>query len=514
VSVDAGSMELDFIAQSVSSISGWQPQVSLAYPVFTTASTVYWNPIMRYAISIGVNIMNAPYGEQPIYITSATSLGFNAALIESDGGACTAGELMMTSYSNIANNINWNGQNQQALSSAGNTPGQTKCFNVPNDHPTVDEVNSLRSVGGPFCTSYLDYTQPTSIAYEVSTLVTPSPICTTVPTTISTISTIYISPTYTVTSALTNTVAPTSYVYVSGTQSLADQYLKKRGLEIPVATTLGTATRGIPPKVTSPPAHAHHRHTHRAAKREATSPSFISTWDASKISLACSQVATGTSTSTYYTSTATSYSGSATVTVLSTVDVLGKITTVTEAQTVSILTGTTVTNTALATHTSTSATSCPLQTQTSCFTITGHGPSQIENTTLSIISGDNQPSFLNWPGWSTGIFYLTCEGYLVNLPSMMALMKGTWGLAGGWVTFEQFSYATAIEQIGTCTQDTVAGTLTCGGLWGVVPLTPSLGDNVQDAYFPGWTDEAEYFGLGILLAVTLSYNDVTCPCQY
>jgi hypothetical protein len=109
VSVDAGSMELDFIAQSVSSISGWQPQVSLAYPVFTTASTVYWNPIMRYAISIGVNIMNAPYGEQPIYITSATSLGFNAALIESDGGACTAGELMMTSYSNIANNINWNG---------------------------------------------------------------------------------------------------------------------------------------------------------------------------------------------------------------------------------------------------------------------------------------------------------------------------------------------------------------------------------------------------------------------
>jgi hypothetical protein len=54
---------------------------------------------MRTALSIGVQLLNAPYREQPVYITTATSLGFNAALIESDGGACPAGQLMMTSFS-------------------------------------------------------------------------------------------------------------------------------------------------------------------------------------------------------------------------------------------------------------------------------------------------------------------------------------------------------------------------------------------------------------------------------
>lgn len=191
VSVNSGSMYLDFIAQTATNFQNWLPQVQYTYSVFSTAFSVSWIPIVRSSLWIGANIMNAPYGAQPIYITSATPIGFNVALIETDGGPYTAGELMMTSYSNVANNVVFNGKSPQVLSGQGNVAGSTNCFNIPNDQPPVDEVSSLRSIAAAYCTSYLGHSPPLTIAYGVSTITTPTTIQTTVPTMISTTSTVY-----------------------------------------------------------------------------------------------------------------------------------------------------------------------------------------------------------------------------------------------------------------------------------------------------------------------------------
>jgi hypothetical protein len=78
-------------------------------------------------------------------------------------------------------------------------------------------------------------------------------------------------------------------------------------------------------------------------KRIVSEPSMISTWDSSKVSFACSQIATGATTTTYFTSTATSYLGSVISTVYSTVDALGSIKTSTKPVYIYSLAGITVT---------------------------------------------------------------------------------------------------------------------------------------------------------------------------
>lgn len=173
VSVASGSMDLDFMTTTANNFKNWSPSVQYTYPIFSTASAVTWNPILRSALSIGVNIMNADYGAQPIYISSATSIGFNAALLLTEGGACSPGQLMMTSFSNVANNVKFTGRDNQLLAPSGDVAGTTQCFNVPNDKPTVPEVNSLRSVGGEFCTSYISYTPKVTVTYKVTTTTTP-----------------------------------------------------------------------------------------------------------------------------------------------------------------------------------------------------------------------------------------------------------------------------------------------------------------------------------------------------
>jgi hypothetical protein len=116
----AGSIDLDFIALAAQNgpaarslfntlatkiRNNWVPQLEYTYPVFTTPSQVLFSPVMRVAIDIAVNIMNAPYPSNPFQITSAISIGFDAGLVLSSGGICPAGERMMTSYWSASDNI-------------------------------------------------------------------------------------------------------------------------------------------------------------------------------------------------------------------------------------------------------------------------------------------------------------------------------------------------------------------------------------------------------------------------
>lgn len=507
MSINGGTMALDFMAQTAQYFNNWFPNVQYTYPTFKTSSKVTWNPIMRSSISIGVSILNSPYKTQPIYINSATSIGFNAALIDSNSGQCNAGQLMMTSYSNVQNSVNFNGANVQQLGPSGNVVGSTKCFTVPNDNPTRDEINSLRSVGSAFCTSYLGYRAPLTIAYGVSTLTTPTTVPTTIPTTISTASTIYVSPTILTVSTQQTIVQPTSYIYTAGTQSLGDQFRKKRGLEMPVATTLGTATRQAASRITANPS--------VLAKRQVAAPAMISTWDNTKVSLACSQIATGTSTSTYFTSTTTAFSGTITSTVYSTVDVLGQLVTKTNPQYIRSITITTVTQGA--TVTAATASSCPIQTQASCFRLTGHGAPHIDGKQLMMYYNDAfaAPIFggYGW-GWIPATFYLTCAGVLVNIETMKAIIPAR----DDWIEFLTKAQGGFSANAPTCTLDPSSKTMVCGGV-GWYTFTPfvtsSFGNTLP--WQPIWSDgiiPGGNFGytLGPLTPIVMTYEEVVCPC--
>jgi hypothetical protein len=227
----AGSVDLDFMllaaqnrpaARSLFSTfaaeirDNWVPQVEYTYPVFTTPSQVLFNPIMRVAIDIAVNIMNAPYPSDPFQITSAISIGFDAGLVLSSGGTCPAGNFMMTSYWSASDNVWAYGSVQEKLAATGDVVGETNCFNVSNDTPTNDEVDSLRSVGADFCTSYIGYNPPLTAVYDVTIITTPSTTQTTLLTTIWTTPTVYITTTLSTSSTTTTYVPPVSYVLASG----------------------------------------------------------------------------------------------------------------------------------------------------------------------------------------------------------------------------------------------------------------------------------------------------------
>ncbi|KAL4876406.1 hypothetical protein BJY04DRAFT_223042 [Aspergillus karnatakaensis] len=490
VSVDKGSLYLDFMENSATQAANWSPQVEYTYPVFTSAATVSFIPIMRSSVSIAVEIRDSGYGKQPIYLNSATAIGFDAALMLEDGGDCPAGQLMMTSYSDVTSNVQYTGSDPIVLSDSGDVAGETKCFAVPNNVPTVNEVNSLRSVGGEFCTAYLDYSPPTSVKYAVTTATGPSTIHTTLPRTIYYTSTAYEFPTATTVFVQTTTVDPTVYVTATGSQSLGDAQMKKRAIQ----------TAAPSPRVTSSP-------TLGLAGRAINEPAMVSDWEDDKISMACSQIATGTLTTTFYTSTATTYSGVVTSTVYSTVNALGDMVTQTFERVVVSYTATTVTADA-PTATATTATTCPLQTQVSCFTITGHGPEHIDGKQLHL---SPETDSLVWGGWGAGyepgIFYLTCAGELVSLPSMKSLSAPS----GMWVEFgEDASDGSNVK----CTKDTGASTLSCGAGWyAIPPVAVSVNDyRAFSGYWqPVWSAGSNEYGLE---GVALSYEGVECPCGY
>ncbi|RFU28817.1 hypothetical protein B7463_g7522, partial [Scytalidium lignicola] len=497
INLNQASLYLDYNQQSASSFTNWQPSVQFTYPSFTTNSKVTFIPIMRSALNIDVNILNAPYG-QPVSIISETSIGFSAQQAPASGGSCPAGQLQMTSYSNAANSIVWGSGSPLALAPSPNYPGQTTCFNVPNDIPSAAEIASLRSVGEDFCTSYIGYSPPTSAAYAVSTVTTPSTVGTTVTQTITTDSTVYLSTTQTSIITITTTVPSTSFIYTSGTQALGTQYLKRGLPDHPVPTTLLKATLSLPTVTATP--------TPQLGKRQVPAPTFISTWDSSKISYGCSQVATGTVTKTFYTSTSTSYSGTVTSTATAVSDVLGKVVTSNIGSMVYSLTAVTTT---VGSTTATTATSCPLQTQVSCFSITGHGQAHVDGKKLSRNDGYSSPMFGPWPSpdFEPAIFYLTCAGHLVSLPSQRVLIPQQ----DEWVEFSTFQTNAPV-----CTQDPETKSIVCGSGWYTYTEYPYSTPNNIDMrpWMPLWQGDAQIPYYETEAPVALTYDEVECPCAY
>ncbi|KAK6003345.1 hypothetical protein QM012_001190 [Aureobasidium pullulans] len=160
------------------------------------------------------------------------------------------------------------------------------------------DISYLNSTGAAFCTSYLGYVAPTK---TVKTTVTPG--ATTVFATVTkevTVTSVYSTETVSVTGAAANgkrgasvniitTTVELPFITVSGNETLVD-YMTST-LTVNAASTSGAV---ITPASVDPAASAA-----ALAKRSAIpTPSSILHWPSAKISSACSQIATGTVTST------------------------------------------------------------------------------------------------------------------------------------------------------------------------------------------------------------------------
>jgi hypothetical protein len=188
--------------------------------------------------------------------------------------------------------------------------------------------------------------------------------------------------------------------------------MKKGGLEIPAATTVQRATKLSAPKVIQTPAPA-------VNERGIAEPTMITAWDNIKISLACSQIATGTSTTTFFTSTATAYSGTVTSTVFSITDVLGKNRDINVRRN-SGLCYRNKNNVFRSSHCHSDdriQLSPPITSL--LLHLHGHGAPHIDGKQLYMQDDYASPIFGGWGNeYSLATFYLTCAGDLVVLPYM------------------------------------------------------------------------------------------------
>jgi hypothetical protein len=498
-----GSMNIDFMAKTVTNQAGWSPRADYIFPVFTTNAKVTWNPIMRTAFSIGVSVFNAPYGPQPVTITSSTSFAYQAALSLGDG-QCPWGQLKMTSYSDISNKVTLPGVGHTLLSKT-NGGSQPRCFNIPNSIPSISEVDSLRSVGADFCTSYLQYSAPTTVSYAILITAAPTTTQTTVTTTITTQSTQYLFPTIISVTTETVTGQPTSYLEYSGVQSISNTKLLKRDQEIPFMTTLERKVKAYS-SIPTPAAML-------LEKRLNVGPAMIRDWDSKKVSMACAQIATGTNTVTFFTSTSTSYTSTTTVTIRKSVDVLGSIVTSTYPVYFYSTTSTKVTSgdtTAISTPTS-----CPLQQQISCFTLTGHGRPHIDGKRLYLQSIGDRLIFGDWGSKSSPTqFYLSCNGYLIAHPAGIQMIK-IWG--NPWPGFMSPDTIPSHAISPKCVKDIVTKTLVCDeiGLFSEDPDPLAAQLAGEESWWPKW------YNYGFWQRITqsktplvLTYDDVSCTCSY
>ena len=479
MSWNGASASVDLSTLAVTNIKNWQPNLSIVSPTFAHAGTVTIYPYMRRMYNIKFSIFGSQVSNTATF-GSQTAIGFNAQTLDTATGSCVAGQLRLQSYASNKQVISFNtGSNVLLNSLAGAQPEQ--CINVPLDKPSAADISTLAAVGQQFCTSYINYIPSTKGVYVATT--------STVPRTVTTSTTIYVTSTPTVTTSTTTTAQNvrtiTTMTYVTGdaagTQSVQAPFFK-RAERLPQPTP-------------------------QLARRAVATPAIVATWSASKISFACSQVATGTVTSTFTTSTATVTSG--TTTSIST----------DYQPTVGMPTTTTLTSTAYTWSTSvyysassTLSASCPIQTQESCFKITAHGRPGIEGKQLGVANDRLVPG-LDRPSTT---FYVDCEGALVSLPDYRVL---TGADSTGFLSFSQWSDSSSRA---SCTKDVVQGTISCslGGsdiMW-IPELDPYWESTWYSAhplpdsrnYMPMWN--AAGLAGESYYPISWTYQEAACPC--
>lgn len=485
--------DVDLTTLEVSNIDGWQPDLEVTTPSFNRGAVVNVYPYMRRLYQIVFTILGSKIQSTATF-TSQTGLSYKASVDEDNAvGSCKAGQMRLQSYANNEQNIVFANGQSQLLNSFSQTQNEV-CFDVPSSRPTLEEIAALRVNGQDFCTSYNAYLPPVVGVYTTGTVYGTTTTTTTVTSVVLTTPTV-ISTTITnilATRAITTTATVTRSR--QGDATLAAQYQKRDDVSIPMITA-----PPVPAQVERSTSKNHH-------KRSIAPPTIISGWDTTKIRYACSQVATGKQTNTYTTEYSTSYTSTAVLT--DTYQSIAGGTPTTQM--------TTFTSYAWSTSTAYAATrsidsSCPLQSQASCFKIKGHGLPQIEGKELGLKDEVAQANF-NVPATT---FYLACDGSLVSLPDTRALVSTT-----GLFDFVPFGSTTSKTRI-KCAKNAVTNRLTCttsagsdiAYMWS--PSTPYFRTNfyqITPLEDPRYWNPTFVAGSADYLPVTFSYQKVDCPC--
>lgn len=504
---------------SVSDPSSFMPEPSFIYPVFSTGAKVSMSLVMQALVSMSINIMG-----QISITTSQTiqnTIGMNSEYSKDAVGACPANNLAVKSYVSTNNTLSINDGTPNMIYAAQSVT-QPRCFSVPQAVPDSSELAALASVGGPFCTSYLQYTPTSTWTVSTSTVPDPTIVYTTVTsTTVWDDTVINVFSTYRTTLTATSTVlSSTSYVYTSGSYSLPSQYLKRDSYPTPTASASAHPKRDIKP-------------LHR---RQIAIPGVASSWSPGMLSYACSQIATGASTSTY---TAVVYdtSGTTTDTYTHFVGVQGPVLTqlITTSQSLTLAT-TTVTSPGVATSTVT--TDCPFQTTASCMRIYGHGPPHLEGLPLAYNPDYDGADALHFGldpdlGYTETAWYLSSDGSLQAIYNYTASQLINWFggapqignyLSGNFTTIVPPNSVGYGIGLAVCTKNCATKTLQCCYedicTWYVVSVNMDLdwfySTTSQTPYSPLWGPVNFETGNPNLVEVPLSltYEDIQCPCPY
>ncbi|KAK5102798.1 hypothetical protein LTS08_003598 [Lithohypha guttulata] len=391
LSFNGAAVDLNYLNKAASNANGWQPAIQMTYPGFKNDAKINFSPVMATDIRIQMNVLKGVLNSYSA-VTNQLAIGFDASYSELATSSCGAKQLALVSYVSSQGNAVFNGGAPQLLNKAvSNNP--VKCYNVPQYFPTSEEISSLAQVGGDFCTSFIAYRPP------ISTIVTgtvTSLLSQTIETTTSVSTTTDIS-TSTITETLSTSLVATVSVTDRNTVSVGG------GSDSLVALQKRSPPTAVPQLV---------------RRDSVATPALVTTWENDKISYACSQIATGTKTTTLYTSTSTTYTSTSTNTVTATrfVGVDGPVASVTVTTTRYIVTSMLSSTIALADPT-TVTTECPLQTQAACFKVKAHGVDLIEGQYLgtglfpdrgfSVLGANSNPN--------DGIFYLDNTGKLISV---------------------------------------------------------------------------------------------------
>ncbi|GAM88113.1 hypothetical protein ANO11243_061440 [Dothideomycetidae sp. 11243] len=505
------SVDVNIGAQSVSNMRGWQPSIDVTYPTFSSDSAVSLYPYIRRSYSIDFEFIGSAQGERGLSLTfaSQSTMGFNATFLNAPAGTCAANQLRLISYAG-----NTALATLPSLSLLVKTPrtvllnnqaglNPEKCFNIPAQIPSSADMSYLSSSAQAFCTSYIGYVPPTVGVYtSAMSTVSATDYFTSTSTVVSTPT---VTATATTHSNITYIRPTSSYVLqsVTGAQVLASQYLRRDVPEYQPQMAFG----GMYPVTV-----AEEMTAVELRKRSVPTPALITNWPATEIAYACSRIATGTVTSTLTTSTSTVTSGTVNITSTSYVPAVGTPYTTT---TTSTIYSWSTSNTNIATPTLDAA--CPIQTQESCFTITGHGRPNIEGRQLGLYSTIDTPSF-NIPATT---FYIDCDNQLVSLPDLRVLG------ASNSSNFLSFGTWNNIVHPATCTKDTVQKTITCSVQGSNLMWIPEFEEYWLDNYWevlprddprlfmPMWTPSDAVVTTNNTMQsfpMTLSYDDTACAC--
>jgi hypothetical protein len=529
ITLNDAAVTFDLNAGKVISSQNWDPAIVFTEPVFTTGADVQLSPNIRWAIEFDITIFGQPFSSPTL--TSETTIGFNSVYSSTAVDTCLADRLRLTSFISTNNSIaQGKGTSMHTIYQKRQVPAP-RCFDVPAVRASPEEMVQLSASGQEFCTSYVHYHAPTVAAWTRTTVAIPSTVTSYTTTTITETPTIEYTSIISYTSYLDTTVLYSSTVTVTITNdaTMPTQYLKRRD-EIsqvkPTNRKPGGFSPRMPPSATIPQHPSYPtKGTHHLKRVAVSTPALVQGWGSSQLSYACSQIATGTTTVTS-TATYTTSSGAITIPMTVTENKVGPLETITYLRYKNIYGGRLTTSETGAT--TVTDWECPMQTQIpSCMEITVNGPSTADGRQLRYFDGilysviQSITTHLDAPG---SAWYLSCQGHLTAITSVPSVLGGLslGGLEHGGLLYNieaPVSEAKTFEPA-YCTMDPASKTLDCvmpDGTrpFAVTPASPFLGDE--------WDNMGIHLKMADLVwgnskepstPVTLSYEEVQCPCQW